>query len=655
MLRQQWDPQEGSVTCTRWGRATGKVFASAYDDSSVKVFAMGVKQPVLNLTGLEAVGTGLAFNPTEEVLAGGDAKGTVTLWSLKQGKVARTLEGGSKTVTNIAFHPSGSFAAVAGHDLTTRVWDLREKKCIQTYSAHEKTTCISFSPGAGAYIVSGGISGLAKVWDVRAGKMLTTLKKHKGAVNDLVFHPTELIMATGGDDGVVNFWSADDYSKISNSSSFKEPVKSVSFSSDGKALLAISDNNLRVMNWNPYALLDSVAAMKWGPVKDAFVRKNKLFVTSVTPDGKAPTATLLGLSSGIKPFAEDVENIAPIAAEAAKPTKQADKPESDKPVEQEAVEAKPEQKIEAETPKTIEDVTPAQLPLAVVEAPKPEVVEEKQKDSVACIEAVPKPEPVQEKKRKERKHKETDSRKHKAESRSGSHRSTAVAAQTQSSGSRRRKESTKPVDSVVPSSQVGIVPPDRQTALGLKAEEFRRATKSCSNDQDMIDLCMNDHANMCAALNTRKTHVVAIRSMWTKEAIWKAVSQLKESKDLSVVVDVLGNLSTQQLSIVPLELLNTLLLDIQCMLQSEYEDYCVLGCSLLRMVCKIFGGTIKSTREKASEARSDAVFAERLEIVKSVWDTLGKSSLQLRENLQCGGRVGSSSREILALFRRLGL
>ena len=50
---------------------------------------------------------------------------------------------------------------------------------------------------------------------------------------------------------------------------------------------------------------------------------------------------------------------------------------------------------------------------------------------------------------------------------------------------------------------------------------------------------------------------------------------------------------TLDVQIVPLELLNTLLLDIQCMLQSEYEDYCVLGCSLLRMVCKIFGGTIK--------------------------------------------------------------
>ena len=169
-------------------------------------------------------------------------------------------------MTQIAFHPSGSFAAVAGHDLTTRVWDLRQGKCVQTYSAHEKTTCISFSPGAGEYIVSGGVSGLSKVWDVRAGKMLTTLKKHKGAVNDIEFHPTELIMATGGDDGVVNFWSADSYEKISASAAFSEPVRSVNFASDGESALAVSDKTLRIMSWDPYTLVDSVAAMPWGTV-----------------------------------------------------------------------------------------------------------------------------------------------------------------------------------------------------------------------------------------------------------------------------------------------------------------------------------------------------------------------------------------------------
>lgn len=639
---------------------------------------------------------GFAFNHSEEVLAGGDEQGNVTLWSLQQGKVARTLEGGPKAATQIAFHPSGSFAAVAGDDLTTRVWDLREKKCVQTYSAHERTTCIQFSPGAGAYIVSGGNAGLSKVWDVRAGKMLTTLKRHKGAVNDIVFHPTELVMATGGEDGVVHFWNAQDYSKIASSTNFKESVSSVSFSSDGKAALAVSDSHLRVMDWRPYALLDSVSAMPWGPVKDAFVRKDKLFVASISKDGKTPSATLLGLTTGIKPFAsaDEAENVAPVvtaekkpaeepaaAAAALAPVESAPQPVTT-PVSEPATAPVLQQEASVSAPVVVSAVPEPQSfqqQVMVVAMPKAEPLAEKP-IARPVEQSVPKPDPVQEKKRSDDKKKRAEGDSSSSSSRrSGSHRtqpqqqppsSAAMApgpsaasnignsntsSNANAGGSRRRKDSTKPSSNVVPSSQVGIVPSDRNTALGLKAQDFRAGINSITSDENAIDLCMADHANMCAALTARKTHVTAIRSLWTKDCIWKAVSQLKDAKDLSVVVDVMGNLSTQQLSIVPLELLNVLLLEIQCLLQAEYEDYCVLGCSLLRNLSKIFGATLKSTREKSSEARNDSVFAERLEIVNVCWESLGTCSLQLRENLQCGGRVGSSSREILALFRRMGV
>jgi WD40 repeat protein len=163
---ETWDSQpDATVTAIKGGRSSAKCFASAWTDRIVRVFTLGVTKPVLELGGLDSQCTGLAFNHAEEVLAGGDENGGVTLWSLKQGKVARKFEngGGSKTVTDIAFHPSGVHAVVAGHDMMTRVWDLREQKCVQTYSAHERTTSISFSPGAGAYIVSGGSTGLAKV------------------------------------------------------------------------------------------------------------------------------------------------------------------------------------------------------------------------------------------------------------------------------------------------------------------------------------------------------------------------------------------------------------------------------------------------------------------------------------------------------------
>lgn len=121
------------MTAVKGGRGSGKAFAAAFSDRVIRVFTPGVSKAVVELSGLEASGTGLAFSANEEVLAGGDEKGRVTMWSLKSARVARTLECGSRPVTDIAFHPSGAGAVAAGHDMTTRVWDLREQKCVQTY------------------------------------------------------------------------------------------------------------------------------------------------------------------------------------------------------------------------------------------------------------------------------------------------------------------------------------------------------------------------------------------------------------------------------------------------------------------------------------------------------------------------------------------
>ncbi len=691
------------MTCVKGGRQSGKCFASAWSDKIVRVFTLGVTKPVLELTGVPVAGTGLAFNHSEEVLAGGDERGSVTLWSLKQGKVARTIEGGggNKPVTEIAFHPSGAHAVFAGHDMMTRVWDLREQKCVQTYSAHERTTSISFSPGAGAYIVSGGISGLAKVWDVRAGKILTTLKKHTGAVTDIQFHPTDLVMATAGEDGIVNFWNAENYSKIAGSASFKEPVRSVSFSQDGKAALAVSDSTLRVMSWQPYALLDSVTGINWGPVRDAFVRKDKLYATSVSKDGHSASLLLLGLASGIKPFAVEPENIAPetVAAPVCKPAAEpAPKEETPAPVVVAAPApiAAPVQPSNA-APALAE--LPIQQPVAaeqvVVAASEPvvqpkaaekeRVVEAKadkfershraasdteqlrrssdkaqqQPPAQVAFQAPPPVAPLQEAPKKSGSHRGSSKSSLLAPTASSAANSNANASNNSSSGGSQRrnksKDQTRPASIVIPAAHVGIVPAERTAALGLKAEEFRAKSKAARSDQEILDLCMEDHGNMCATLSSRKTHVAAVRALWNKDSVWKAVSQMKEAKELSVVVDVFQNLSTQQLQIVPLEVLNVLLLEMLCLVQAEFEDYCVLGCSMLRNVNKVFCPTLKATRDKAADARNDPVFGERLEVTNVCWDTLCRCALQLKENLGCGGRVASASREVLALFRRSGV
>jgi hypothetical protein len=438
---------------------------------------------------------------------------------------------------------------------------------------------------------------------------------------------------------VVNFWNCEDYSKITSSAAFKEPVRSVSFASDGSAALAVSDSTLRVMSWDPYSLIDSVASMPFGAVQDAFVRKDKLYVSSVSKDARSVSSTIISLTSGIKPFsAASDENVNPLPVEVVKkPAADEKKKEDETPAPKlEEPVAVVEQKEEAKE----EVVEQAPAPVAVVAPPPAVVVEKKVVEKVERVVEKPKTKTV---------------KKSKAESEPKMKGKSGSRVQQASSGSRRR-DNTRPANQVVPSNNIGIVPADRNTALGLKAEEFRSKSKAAKSDEEVLALCMDDHANMCAALNARKTHVAAIRAMWNKDQIWKAISQMREAKELSVVVDIFSNLSTQAITLIPMELLNVILVQIQCLLQSQYEEYCVLGCSVLRNVTKTFGSNLKAfSREKLMEARMDSVAAEKLEINTACRETLSKCQLQLKENIACGGRVGSSSREILALWRRIGI
>ncbi len=388
---------------------------------------------------------------------------------------------------------------------------------------------------------------------------------------------------------------------------------------------------------------------------------------------------LVGLTSGIKPFSAEAENVAPVAAE-VKP----------------AIESKPAGPVAPGVPASASAPTPAPIesdPVVAAPAPIVVAVEHQQPPAPAPaaeapqqIEAPPAP-VVAEQAAPSKAVEKTELRKSSSSvqapppaaepstKKSGSQRSSNPNANAASNnnnnnavapnkeggsgnGSQRRKQKdqTKPVNAVVPASQIGLVPADRATALGLKAEEFRAKSKNARSDQEVLELCMEDHGSMCATLSARKTHVAAVRAMWNKDSVWKAVTQMKEAKDLSVVVDVFQTLSSQQLQIVPLEVLNVLLLEMQCLLQSEYEDYVILGCTMLRQVNKVFCPLLKTTREsKPSDVRSDPVLAERIEVSNVCWDTLSKCSLQLKENLGCGGRVSSASREVLALFRRVGL
>jgi hypothetical protein len=74
-------------------------------------------------------------------------------------------------------------------------------------------TALLFSP-PGSWLAAGDASGRVTVWDLKEGKALAQWEgasaggpAHRGAVSALAWHPTELLLASGGADGAAKCWS----------------------------------------------------------------------------------------------------------------------------------------------------------------------------------------------------------------------------------------------------------------------------------------------------------------------------------------------------------------------------------------------------------------------------------------------------------------
>jgi len=66
-----------------------------------------------------------------------------------------------------------------------------------------------------------------QVWDLRAGRLLSELREHTASVTEVVFHPHEFLLASGGADRRVLFWDLENFTLVSNSEPETSGIRSV--------------------------------------------------------------------------------------------------------------------------------------------------------------------------------------------------------------------------------------------------------------------------------------------------------------------------------------------------------------------------------------------------------------------------------------------
>jgi len=130
------------------------------------------------------------------------------VWDLRKNDVLYKMSGHTDTVAGLRLSPDGSFILSNAMDNTVRMWDIRPfaplERCLKVFTGaqhnFEKNLIkCSWSPD-GLMISSGSADRFVYVWDTNSRRILYKLPGHNGSVNDVDFHPNELILMSCGSD-----------------------------------------------------------------------------------------------------------------------------------------------------------------------------------------------------------------------------------------------------------------------------------------------------------------------------------------------------------------------------------------------------------------------------------------------------------------------
>lgn len=159
-----------NVNCLTFGPQSAQVVATGGEDCKVNIWRVDNTANIWSLGQNKSPIECLCFDAEEQYLVSGAMNGSLKVFDLNEGKLARSLRGHQTTVTSIHYHPYGEFVVSGSVDNTMKVWDVRSKACIQTFMGHEKeVTCVRFSPD-GRWVASSGKDGQFLVWDLVAGE-----------------------------------------------------------------------------------------------------------------------------------------------------------------------------------------------------------------------------------------------------------------------------------------------------------------------------------------------------------------------------------------------------------------------------------------------------------------------------------------------------
>eukprot|EP01036_Dinobryon_divergens_P043934 gene43934-58571_t len=252
---QEFVAHSTTVNCLTFGPLSNQVLATGGEDCKVNIWRVGNATNIWTL-GQKSPIESLCFDNDEQYIVSGALNGSIKIFDLNEGKLARSLIGHKVNICTIHYHPFGEFIVSGSVDTSMKVWDVRNKNCIQTYSGHEKEiTCVRFSPD-GRWVASSGKDGQLFIWDLVAGKLVNSFRIQPSLsyATSFEFNPSEFLLAAVTSARSVRIWDLETMEQIGYTPPESSQVKAIAFSSQGTNLCTASSESLKVFEWDPVSL-----------------------------------------------------------------------------------------------------------------------------------------------------------------------------------------------------------------------------------------------------------------------------------------------------------------------------------------------------------------------------------------------------------------
>jgi len=220
-------------------------------------------------------------------LASGSFDKTVCIFGLSSDRLNKdaTYRGHGDSVDQLRWHPTNpELLATASGDKTVRIWDARTSKCIATIPTKGENININWAPD-GKTIAVGNKEDLVTFIDTKTQKirseerfrfevneiswnkendlffltngqgcihvhsypdmeLQTVLKAHPGNCICIDFDSTGKYFAVGSADALVSLWDVNELACVRTFNRLEWPVRSISFSFDGKLLASASEDTV---------------------------------------------------------------------------------------------------------------------------------------------------------------------------------------------------------------------------------------------------------------------------------------------------------------------------------------------------------------------------------------------------------------------------